>query len=170
MRGKAKLILFFILIFWLRWVFVAGSGRSPVAASRGYSLVGVCRLASHCGDSCCGTWAQGARGSVVAACSLSNCGFSCSHGMWNLPRAGIKPVSPALGADSYPLYHQGSPKEIFLHLVWERKKKKNSLPKYLRTVLLGNLGGNTVKKIYAPMSEVCWTEDWTPWWWSVQRP
>ena len=128
MRGKAKLILFFILIFWLRWVFVAGSGRSPVAASRGYSLVGVCRLASHCGDSCCGTWAQGARGSVVAACSLSNCGFSCSHGMWNLPRAGIKPVSPALGADSYPLYHQGSPKEIFLHLVWERKKKKTPCP------------------------------------------
>ena len=145
MRGKAKLILFFILIFWLRWVFVAGSGQSPVAASRGYSLVVVCRLASHCGDSCCGTRAQGARASVVAACSLSNCGFSCSHGMWNLPRAGIKPVPPAFGADSYPLYHHGSPKEIFLHLVWERKKKK-LLAQISENSFIGKPGRNHCKE------------------------
>ena len=31
------------------------------------------------------------------------------HGMWNLPGPGIDAVSPALAADSYPLYHQGSP-------------------------------------------------------------
>ena len=77
---------------------------------------------------------------------------------------------PCLGGRFLSTVPPGKPqRDIFASSLGE-KKKKNSLPKYLRTVLLGNLGGNTVKKIYAPMSEVCWTEDWTPWWWSVQRP
>ena len=66
-------------------------GLSLVMASRGYSLVEVLGLlitaASHCraqalayiGFSSCGTWAQ------------------LPHGMWNLPRPGIEPVSLALG-------------------------------------------------------------------------
>ena len=67
--------------------------------------------ASHYGGfSCCGAWALGTRASVVAAHGLSSCGLraldrrlsSCGaqasllHGMWDLPRAGIEPVSPAL--------------------------------------------------------------------------
>ena len=40
---------------------------------------------------------------------LSSCGARAQllHGMWDLPRSGIEPVSPAL-ADSLPLSHQGS--------------------------------------------------------------
>ena len=67
--------------------------------------------ASHCrGFSCCRGRALGARASVFAARRLSSCGSralerglsSCGaraqllRGMWNLPRPGLKPVSPAL--------------------------------------------------------------------------
>ena len=67
--------------------------------------------ASHCsGFSCCGAQALGAQASVVAAHWLSSRGSralehklsSCGtwaellHGMWDLPRPGLKPVSPAL--------------------------------------------------------------------------
>ena len=67
--------------------------------------------ASHCGGlSHCGAWAVGTRASVVVAHGLSSCGSrapehrlsSCGawaqllHGMWDLPRPGIEPVSPAL--------------------------------------------------------------------------
>ena len=59
----------------------------------------------HVGFSSCGMWA-----SVVVACGLSSCGSqalehrlsSCGaraellHGMRDLPRPGIEPVSPAL--------------------------------------------------------------------------
>ena len=67
--------------------------------------------ASHCsGFSCCRAWALGMRASVVVACGLSSCGLwalehrlsSCGTraqllcSMWDLPRPGIEPVSPAL--------------------------------------------------------------------------
>ena len=66
---------------------------------------------SHCGGfSCCGARALGAQASVVAACGLNSCGAravecrlsSCGtrayllRGMWDLPRPGLEPVSPAL--------------------------------------------------------------------------
>ena len=35
---------FYLFYFWLCWVFVAVCGLSPVAESRGYALVAVCRL------------------------------------------------------------------------------------------------------------------------------
>ena len=42
---------------------------------------------------------------------LSNCGSRAQllRGMWDLPRPGLEPVSPALAGDSHPLRHQGSP-------------------------------------------------------------
>ena len=43
---------------------------------------------------------------------LSSCGAWAQllRGMWDLPRPGLEPVSPALAVDSQPLRHQGSPK------------------------------------------------------------
>ena len=38
--------------------------------------------------------------------------------MWDLPRPGIEPVSPALVGDSYPLDHEGSPLWVFLYGHW----------------------------------------------------
>ena len=67
--------------------------------------------AFHCsGFPLCGAWALGLWASVVAAHGLSSCGSgalerrfsSCGawalllYGMWDLPRPGLEPVSPAL--------------------------------------------------------------------------
>ena len=54
---------------------------------------------SHCsGFSWCRAWALGTQASVVAAHGVSSCGVQAylPHGVCNLPRAEIKPVSPAL--------------------------------------------------------------------------
>ena len=76
---------------------------SPVAASMGYSLVTTCRLlivvVSLCRAWALGKWALGTWASLF-----------CS--MWDLPQAGMEPVSSALQADSLPLSYQGSPKMI----------------------------------------------------------
>ena len=66
-------VFFSFIYFWLRWVFVAACRLSPVAASRGHSLLQC--AASHCGGvSCCGAQALGVWASVVAARGLSSCG------------------------------------------------------------------------------------------------
>ena len=61
-------LFFCFVFFWLRWVFVAALGLSPVVASGGYSSL-------RCvGFSCCGARALGTRASVVEARRLSSCG------------------------------------------------------------------------------------------------
>ena len=110
-------LFFIIIIFRLRWVFVAVRGLSLVAMSgdysslrcTGFSLRWLLLLQStgsrHTGFSSCST-----RASVVVAHGLSSCGAqapesrlsSCGAraqllcGMWDLPGPGLKPVSPAL--------------------------------------------------------------------------
>ena len=69
--------------------------------------------ASHCGGfSCYRAWALGAQASVVVSRGLSSCGLralghrlsSCGAraqllcDMWDLPRPGFEPVSPALAS------------------------------------------------------------------------
>ena len=66
------------------------------ALSRGaWGLLCRCGVqASHCrGFSRCGARPRGACTSEVATRWLSSCG---THGMWDLPRSGIEPVSAAL--------------------------------------------------------------------------
>ena len=41
------------------------------------------------------------------------------HDVWNLPGPGIKPMSLALPGDSYPLYHQGSPRPSISLLIFQ---------------------------------------------------
>ena len=88
------LIYFFKFIyFWLPWVFVSVRRLSLVAASGGYSSL-----------RCMGfsLWwllllrSTGSRWALE--CRLSSCGARAQllHGMWDLPRPGIEPVSPAL--------------------------------------------------------------------------
>ena len=56
-------------------------------------------LASPCGSfSCCGAQALGTWISVALR-------HRC---VWNLPKTGIEPVSPALAVDFYPQHQQGS--------------------------------------------------------------
>ena len=100
--------------FWLHWVLVAARGLFLQLRRAGATLH--CGAwASHCsGSSCCGARALGPQASVVGARGLSSCGSqalerrlsSCGAwaqllcGMWDLPGAGIEPVSPEL-ADGF---------------------------------------------------------------------
>ena len=82
------------------------SGFSLVAVSRSYSGCHV--PASYCSGFSCGAWALGCLGfsscsSRVLEQSLRTCGAQAwlLHGMWNLPRSGIEPVSPALACEFF---------------------------------------------------------------------
>ena len=84
--------VFFFLKFiylWLCWVFVSVRGLSPVAASGGHSIavhgpltIAAPLVAEH----------------RLQTRRLSSCGSRAQllHGMWDPPRPGLEPVSPAL--------------------------------------------------------------------------
>ena len=95
-------LLFTFYLFWLPWVFPAlpglplaavsggaGGGRRPSRRCTGFPVRGLLLLrstGSGCtGFSSCGFYAP----SSVAVAQ----GLSCSPGMWDLPRPGIKPPS-----------------------------------------------------------------------------
>ena len=122
--------IFIYLFFWLRWVFVAARGLSLVAASRGSSSLQFMGF-SFGRFSCCGAQALAVRASVVVARGLSSCSSRAPEcrlssygtraqllrGMWDLPRPGLEPVSPALAGRLPTLCHQGSPfSSSFVHL------------------------------------------------------
>ena len=80
--------------------------------------------ASHCsGFSCCGAQALGERASVVVVCGLNSCGsWALEHklrsfsarasllcSMWDLPRPGLEPVSPALAGGFLTTVLPGKP-------------------------------------------------------------
>ena len=82
------LLLVLFTCFWLHWACVAARELSLVAASRGYSLVAAYRL-------------RIAVASLVAEHRLRvftrySARASLPRSMWNLPRSGIEPGSPAL--------------------------------------------------------------------------
>ena len=114
--------LYLLIYFWLRWVFVPARGLSLVAARGSYSLSWCAGFSlqwllllrstgsSHMGSvvvvrglSSCGSWAP--------ECRLSSCGAWASflHGMWDLPRPGLEPVSPALAGAFLTTAPQGKP-------------------------------------------------------------
>ena len=86
-------------------------------------------LASHhTGFSCCGAQSSVVGSSWALECRLSSCGvywLSCSVARGIFSDQGSNPCPLHWQADSYPLSHQGSPKQ------WIKKKKKLSqiLPK-----------------------------------------
>ena len=92
-------LIFYLFIYWLLWVFVAAHGLSLVAASGGYSSL-----------QCAGfsLWwllllqSTGMQASVVAAHVLSSCGSRAQllRGMWDPPRLGLEPRSPALAGQA----------------------------------------------------------------------
>ena len=112
-----KTITFYFILFYLFYLFIFGRVRSSLLHTgflqlrRAGSTLRCGVQASHCGGfSFCGARALGVWASVVVACGLSSCGSralecrlgSCGsraqflRGMWDLPRPGLEPVSPAL--------------------------------------------------------------------------
>ena len=77
----------------LCWVFVATHRPSLAAVSGGLPFIAVHGLLCS-SFSNCGAQAPGTPASVVVARRLS-----CPNGMWNLPRPGIEPMSPALAGE-----------------------------------------------------------------------
>ena len=90
-------------------------GFSLVVVSESYFLFVVCGLliavASSCEATTLGLMGFRSWGPQALGHKLSSWGTWAwlLHGMWDLPRPGIKPISSALTGDSFPLNHQGSP-------------------------------------------------------------
>ena len=75
---------------WLCWVFVSVRGLSLVAASGGHSSLRCAGLSLSWPLLLQSTGSRRAGSAIVAH------GPSCSAAMWDLPRPGLEPVSPAL--------------------------------------------------------------------------
>ena len=96
--------MFCFVLFWPCWVVVAAYRLSLVAASGGSSFTEVCRLltavASLVGFSCLALGHAGSSSCTVLTleCRLNSCRAQAQlfHNMWNLPRAGNKPMFAAL--------------------------------------------------------------------------
>ena len=103
--------MYVCIYFWLCWVLVAVHGL----------LIAVASL-------CCRARALGAWASVVVTRGLSSCGSralerrlsSCGarawllRDMWDLPRPGIEPVSPALAGGFSTTVPPGKPQQLTL--------------------------------------------------------
>ena len=113
-----KIIFIFMYLFFklINYLFFGSVGSSLLLAGflwlqQAGATLCCGALVSHCGGfSCCEAQALGSRASVVVVHGLSSCGSralvcrlsSCGTwaqllcGMWDLPRSGLEPVSPAL--------------------------------------------------------------------------
>ena len=97
---RSWLYVFLNLLWWLRWVFaergpaLVAVSQATLAVERG-PLTAAASLARGTGS---GTRGLGSCGSRARELGLSCRGTwaHLSHGMWDLPRPGIKPLSPAL--------------------------------------------------------------------------
>ena len=93
----------------------------------GLLFVAVHRLLIVVASLCCGAWPLGMQASVVVAhglssrglqaleCKLSSCGTQAYlfHGMWDLPRPGFEPLSPALAGRFLTTIPPGKPSNSF---------------------------------------------------------
>ena len=106
------LFMYYVCMYvWLCWVFVSVRGLSLVAASRGHSssrcvglspswpLVAKHRLQTR-RPSNCGSWAKPLRG------------------MWDPPRPGLEPASPALAGKLSTTAPPGKPSSVLLSRVY----------------------------------------------------
>ena len=100
--------LFIYLFLWLCWVFVSVQGLSLVAASGGHSSPRCAGLSTIA--------ASPVAEHRLQTCRLSNCGSRAQllHGMWDLPRPGPEPVSPALAGRFSTTAPPGKPQHSYL--------------------------------------------------------
>ena len=106
------LIHLFIYLFiypWLCWVFVSVRGLSPVAASGGPS-------SSRCAGLSIAASLVAEHGLQMRR--LSSCGARAQllRGMWDPPRPGLEPVSPALAGRLSTTAPPGKPETMVLKL------------------------------------------------------
>ena len=118
------IFIYLFIYFWLCWVFVSVRGLSLVAASGGHS-------SSRCvGLSLSRPLLLRSTGSRRAGSVVVAHGPSWSRGMWDLPRPGLEPVSPALAGRFSTTAPPGKPGYLFLNEENSSKtkfKEKNGL-------------------------------------------
>ena len=114
------LLIYFYIYFWLCWVFVSVRGLSPVVASGG-----------HSSSRCAGLFTIAA--SLVAehrlqTHRLSSCGSRAQllRGMWDHPRPGLEPVSPALAGRFSTTAQPGKPGRRILNHCTTREVQADS--------------------------------------------
>ena len=104
------------LLLCVGFLWFAVSGGSSLLHRMGFSLQSLLLLRSmgsgRVGFHSCGLQALELRLSSHGAWA------QLLHDKWNLPGPGIKPMSLALPGDSYPLYHQGSPRPSISLLIF----------------------------------------------------
>ena len=117
-------------------------GLSLAAANGSYSVVAV--WAPHCRAWALGTWASVAVAWGLSSCSswalehrLNSCGTNgwWLHGMWDLPRSEIKPMSPSLAGRLFIIEPSGRPLKCYfkknqsklIHLMRSNFKKKKRI-------------------------------------------
>ena len=121
------------IYFWVCWVFVSVRGLSPVAASGG-----------HSSSRCAGLFTVAA--SLVAehrlqTRRLSSCGSRAQslRGMWDPPRPGLEPVSPALAGRFSTTAPPGKPPWLIFEFpflfVWSYQDQKAALFSFLRYLI-----------------------------------
>ena len=128
-------IYLYIFYFWLCWVFVSVRRPSLVAVSGGHS-------SSRCARLPLTVTASLAAEHRLQTRRLSSCGSRASllRGMWDLPRPGLEPVSPALAGRfstavphnvSLIVYHKASCDIANMHFkclpLWTSNKYKQLL-------------------------------------------
>ena len=116
------LIIYLFIYFWLCWVFVSVRGLSLVVASGRYSL-------SRCaGLSLSRPLLLRSTGSRHAGSAIVTHGPSRSAACGIFPDQGSNPRPLHWQADSQPLRHQGSPREIYFkelaYVITEAGKSK----------------------------------------------
>ena len=101
-----KELLYLLIYFWLCWVFVSVWGLSLVAASGGHSSSRCAGLSLSRPLLLRSTGSRHAGLVIVAQAQLL-------RGMWDLPRPGLEPVSPALAGRLSTTAPPGKPRSAF---------------------------------------------------------
>ena len=110
------------------------AGFSLVAVSRGSFLLAVCGYLLAEASLMVEHGFSGVQASVVVARGLGNCDALAQllHGMWNLPRPGLKPVSPALAGRFFTTEPPRKPDYLLLRVDSLRLVKKTRILMVLR--------------------------------------
>ena len=97
----------FIFYLWLCWVFVAARELSVVAANGGYSSLRCAGFSLR--------WLLLLQSTGSRRAGFSSCGSRAwlLRGMWDLPGAGLEPVSPALAGGFLTTAPPGKPLALF---------------------------------------------------------
>ena len=107
LRRVFFIYLFIYIYFWLCWVFVSVPGLSPFCGEQGPLFIAARRPLTVAASPAAEHRLQTRR--------LSSCGSRAQslRGMWDLPRPGLEPVSPALAGRFLTTAPPGKPLEGF---------------------------------------------------------